>query len=277
MQFIEIFNALVDNIFSWFEMVFPLSGNFHLTKKTKGMKTTLYLKALTVVFFAAIIFISSCKKAEEAIEMVSEEEAAEAIENSISSESGGLTLQIEQSIAIVNSYIESKNDYCGMSFDSVINIVNPSDTVITYYYNLEWEWVVHCNQYQLPESVVFSYDMEGGYDAPRMSADDFATQSLVLSGLELSSDYLTYNGSYEREGTCQSKIGEKRSFSSKITFEAINVQVDKATGKLVSGAANVSISAKTSDGKTFSFDGVITFTGGDTATLTLENEFVINL
>lgn len=229
------------------------------------------------MILAMVILVSSCKKAEEIIEAVSEEEAAEAVENSISSESGGLAQQIEESTAIINSYNESKNDYCGMSFDSAINIANPSETVITYYYNLEWEWVVNCNQSQIPKSVVFSYEMDGGYDAPRMSASDYASQSLELSGLDLSSNYWTYNGSYEREGTCQSKIGEQRTFSSKITFEAIDVQVDKETGRLVSGTASVSINAKTSNGKTFSFDGVITFTGGDTATLKFENEFVIQL
>lgn len=241
------------------------------------MKSTTYLKALTTIIFAMVILVSSCKKSEEVLQAVSEEEAAEAVENSISSESGGLVQQIEESTAIINSFSESKNDLCGMSFDSTINIANPSETVITYHYNLNWEWVINCNQSQLPESVVFSYEMDGGYDAPRMSANDIANQSFELSGLELSSDYWTYNGSYEREGTCQSKIGEQRSFTSKITFEAINMQVDKVTGRLVSGTANVSINSKTSEGKTFSFDGVVTFTGGDTATLKFENEFVIQL
>lgn len=241
------------------------------------MKSSTYLKTLTTIILAMVILVSSCKKAEELIETVSEEEAAEAVENSISSESGGLAQQIEESTAIINYFNESKNDLCGMSFDSTISIVNSSETVITYHYNLNWEWVINCNQSQMPESVIFSYEMDGGYDAPRMSANDNASQSLKLSGLDMSSDYWTYNGSYVREGTCQSKIGEQRSFTTKITFEVINVKVDKVTGRLINGTSNVSMNAKTSEGKTFSFDGVITFTGGETATLKFENEFVIQL
>jgi len=241
------------------------------------MKSTLIFRALTTVILTVFILFSSCKKAEEIIENVSEEEAVEVVSNSISSESGGLTQQIEASTAIVNSYSDQKNGYCGLSFDSTINIVNPSGSIITYQYNFQWDWMINCNGMQVPESIVFSYETNGEYDAPRMSAEDSGSQSFELLGLELSSNYWTYNGSYEREGYCQSKIGQKRSFSSKITFEAMNVQVDKTTGKIWSGTANITFEAKTSEGKTFSYDGVITFTGGDTATLKFENEFVIQL
>lgn len=241
------------------------------------MKSTDYFKVLTVIFLAMAMVFSSCKKAEEMLESVSEEEAVEVVENSLSSDAGGFAGQIEESAAIVSTYTESKNEYCGMSFDSVFNIVNPSEAVITYHYNLEWDWVVNCNQFQIPESFVFNCEMGGGYDSPRMAANDNAGVSFELSDLDLSTDYITFNGNFEREGTCQSKIGEKRSFSSKIIFEAMDVKVDKATGKLKSGTANLTLEAKTSEGKTFSFDGVITFTGGDTATLKFENEYEIQL
>lgn len=241
------------------------------------MKSTNFFKVLAVNFLAIILFFSSCKKAEEIIESVSEEEAVEVVENSLSSDAGGLAGQIEESAAIVSAYTESKNEYCGLSFDSAINIVNPSEAVITYHYNLEWDWVINCNQFQIPESFVFNCEMGGGYDAPRMSANDEASVSFELSDLDLSTGFITFNGSFEREGTCQSKIGEKRSFSSKIIFEAMDVKVDKATKKLLSGTANLTLEAKTSEGKTFSFDGVVTFTGGDTATVKFENEYEIQL
>ncbi len=241
------------------------------------MKSTNFIKVLTINFLTIALFLTSCKKAEDIIESVSEEEAVEVVENALSSEAGGLAGQIEQSTAIVTASTSSKNDYCGMSFDSVITIVNPAETVITYHYNLEWDWIVNCNQFQIPESFVFTCEMGGGYDAPRMSANDAASVSFELSGLDLSSDLISFNGGFEREGTCQSKIGEKRSFSSKIILEAIDVKVEKATGKLMSGTADLMLEAKTSEGKTFSFDGVITFTGGDSATLKFENEYEIQL
>jgi hypothetical protein len=241
-------------------------------KSLVNLRTALWLISLVFVIFTA------CKKDENtAIESVSEEEAVEVVQNAMSSESGGLTEQIETSTAIVAAYSTSRNDICGLSFDTAIVLTNTLGSQISFEYNFSWNWVINCNQLQIPESVGFSYNMNGWYNGPNMSAQDSANQSFQLSGLELSQDYLTYNGNYKREGLYQSKIGNQRTFTSKITIETINVKVNKTSYKIESGTANITVFIETSDGKTFSFAGTITFNGNDIATLAFEEEYEIAL
>jgi len=242
------------------------------------MKSSMKLRTVLWVISLVFVIFTSCKKDENsAIEGVSEEEAVEVVQNTMSSESGGLSEQIETSTAIVAAYSTSRNDICGLSFDTAIILTNTLGSQISYQYNFSWDWVINCNQWQIPESVAFSYNMNGWYNGPNMSAQDSANQSFQLSGLELSQDYLTYNGSYQREGLYQSKIGSQRSFMSKITIETINVKVNKTSYKIESGTANITVFIETSDGKTFSFDGTITFNGNDIATLAFEDEYAIEL
>lgn len=229
----------------------------------------------TLLTFA--LAFTSCKKDDNPAETITEEEAVEVIGYAVSSESAGMTEQIETSVAIASEQTSGKNEYCGMSFDTTFAKTNPAGTVITYEYSFAWNWVINCNNMQVPEEFVFSYELNGWYDAPRMYAEDTGTHSFELSGLELSADEWIYNGTYDREGYNESKIGQQRSFTSELYIEAVNVSLSKETGKITGGTANVMFYAETSGGKTFTYDGTITFTGGDTATLKLENEYLIGL
>lgn len=229
------------------------------------------------ILIAFTLAFTSCKKDDDPAETVTEEEAAEAIGYAVSSETAGMTEQIETSVAIASEQTSSKNDYCGMSFDTTFAKTNPAGTVITYEYSFAWDWVINCNNMQVPENFVFSYELNGWYNAPRMYAEDTGTHSFEVSGLEPSAAEWIYNGTYDREGYNESKIGQQRSFSSELHIEALNVSLSKETGKITGGTANVMFYAETSGGKTFTYSGTITFTGGDTATLMLENEYVIEL
>jgi hypothetical protein len=242
------------------------------------MKSSMNLRIFLFVISLVFVIFSACKKDENtAIAAATEEEAVEVVQNTMSSESGGLTEQIETSAAIVAPYSTTRNDICGLVFDTAIILTNTLGSQITYEYNFGWDWEINCNQWQIPESVTFSYNMNGWYNGPDMSAQDSADQSFQLSGLDLSQDYLTYNGSYQREGLYQSKIGGQRSLTGKIAIETINVKVNKTSYKIESGTANITVFIETSDGRTFSFAGTIIFNGNDIATLAFEEEYEIEL
>jgi len=240
------------------------------------MKSTIKFKTFTATLFAAFVLLSSCKKADEVVQAVSEEEAAEVIEYAVSSESGGMSEQVQTATDLI-SYCETLVGYCGMSYDSAISIVNPTGATIVYSYDFSWNWVLSCNNQYLPDKFAFSYELNGMYDSPGISSQGDGSSSLELSGLSAGNTYYSLKGSYIRNGTNQSKVGQKRSFTSKATIDVSNVLVDKTTGKFMSGTAEISFRAETSDGRTLTYDGTITFTGGDTATLKLENEYTIQL
>ena len=236
------------------------------------------LKIIGIFMLAISMFVVSCKKDDEDIaQAVSEEEAVEVVENSLKSGSAGMVEQLNESVIIIES-LNLKNDYCGMSFDTTITITNPSGTLITFEYTFSWNWLINCNINNIPETFDFSYNMNGYYDAPRMSSEDTATHIYQISDLDPDSVYFEYNGNYQRHGTHQSKIGMQHSFTSDLTIETSEILIDKVTRKIVSGTAHIYFIATTSWGKTFIYEGTIIFNGNDIATLTIgDNEYSFDL
>lgn len=102
-----------------------------------------------------------------------------------------------------------------------------------------------------------------------MASQDGAAHSFTLSGLNPGSSTYTYNGTYTRQGSQQSKIRNQTAFSSTLQITASNVTLSKSTQEITGGTATVTVSGASTAGNSFSYPGQIVFHGNRSATLTL--------
>jgi hypothetical protein len=228
---------------------------------TSVMKTFFSKRILSLLIASLMLF--SCNDDENVNASISEEEAAEVVAQAVIGTSGGETGQIESAAKIAEDVVS-----CGVQKDSSISKSNLPGAAVTYLLNLNWDYSLTCG-----ENAVFQSSFSGNtvYDAPRMSSNDQSTGSFTITDFGPTSATYTFNSSYVREGTQVSKVGSKRSFSSKTEITSANIKVDKGTRKILSGEAAVAISGSASTGERCSYSGTITFNGSQKATLKFQN------
>lgn len=233
-----------------------------------------------VAFALAIAMFSSCKKENNTSSTeVTVDDASDAIVSSVSSETGGMSATVSTTTELAASkgvFTTTPSINCGQLYTASY-AASASNSGYSYNYNGSSQYQLTCSGY-LPSSFTFGHTMEGVYETPRMSSDDDATSSWTLTGLEPSVANTSFNGSYVRNGSQQSKVRNQRSFTSTITITASNITVNKSTYKITGGTASVSFSGTASGGNTYTYTGSITFNGDGTATLTINgNTYTINL
>lgn len=227
------------------------------------------IQQIVFVFFFALALVA-CDDDQAAVEIVTEEEAAEAIENALSTETEGMTAQASTSARMADDYTD-----CGVTFDSTITATDAIGA-LTYNYTFNWNGELSCSG-AVPSQLSLDYTMTGTYDGPRMSSSDNATATITLTGLAPTKTQYTINGTYSRNGTQSSKIRDQRSFSSTITVAATDWLVNKDSQELEGGSATVVISGESSEGTAFSYTGTLTLLGNKSATLVINgNEYPIS-
>ena len=219
----------------------------------------------TPLFLSALLTLSLYSCGGEVLQTISESEAAEVIQSAISSETEGISMQVEDAAEIAEVYLDS----CGMVYDSTLN-KNQTLGIRSFDYTFSWNWQMTCNSLGVPQTFTIGYDADGEYDTPRMSSIDESDGTFLISGLELSAADFIYDGSITREGSQVSKIGNQTSFSSKITFLTKNLTYNKSDEEIASGTVDVTISGTDSNGNSFSYTGDIVFKGGKSAILTID-------
>jgi hypothetical protein len=228
------------------------------------MKST--LKNITALLVAAGLSISiySCKKDNSSVDTaVTEADAAELATNAVVTSTGGLALQINSSVAVYKTVTFT----CGAQKDSSISKSSVSGAVPAYNYSLKWSYLLNCSSNQLTAN----FSGSSSYDGLRMSSTDNSTGSFILGGILPATAPYTLNTTYTRNGSQTSKIGRNNTFTSNLSITSTNVTVDKTTLQILSGTAAVSISGSSTSGKTFNFNGTLTYLGGNKATLVLNS------
>jgi hypothetical protein len=244
------------------------------------MKKTILSRALktTATIFCGILIMStsySCKKdassSTATTDTVSETEASQAITQAVVPTSGGMAEQTANAAIVANDQIAYP---CSQSFDSSILLTNTAGASITYSADLEWNWILNCSA----ANFTFAFKGHTTYSAPLMSSNDSTTAWFIITGLQESSTAYVLNSNYVRNGSQQSNIGNRNSFTSLITITSSNINIDKISEQIISGTATVSISGASTSGRSFSFSGNINFLGNQAATLTMAsgNVYQIN-
>ena len=246
----------------------------------KRERTALSLRKTAIALFVTagmVLTVASCKKDNDSDNTISSDEMAVAVDQSVSSSSGGLVQQTISAATVVNIANSARMgakfaDQCGVQHDTTVTgSSSDTATIVTWSYAFNWGWLLTCTE-QVPSVFTFNYKGHAIYDGPRMSSDDSAKATITVSALSGDSSYYRINQTYTRHGSQKSKIGEKHSFTSLITITATNLLVNKSTLKILSGTATVNISGEGSGGKSFSRSGTITFSGNESASLVLNGD-----
>lgn len=242
------------------------------------MKNTFKTKAVSgALAIAAILALSlnSCKKdnaSGTSNTTVTEADAAELATNAIIPASGGFVVQVNSSVTIYKNVKLS----CGVAKDSSITKSSVAGSSQAYNYSLNWNYLLNCSG-AVPNDLTFNFSGQSQYDGPRMASNDNSTGGFVLTGLAPTASAYILNTTYTRNGSQTSRIGRNYSFTSTLSIKSSNINVDKTTLKILSGTAAVAISGASSSGKSFNFNGTITFKGDNKATLILNSGASYNI
>ena len=233
------------------------------------MKTINFKFALGVLSFA---LLASCNKDEVISDRtISEQEMAEIAINSVSKQTNGLVSQVEKSVEMTIS----SSTTCGQSDNATFAATNATGSVITYSTSYNWNWIYNCSG-SVPSNFAYTFSGNSAYDTPRMSSNDVDNYQFVLSNLDASQPNFVVNETLTREGTQVSKIQNQYSFTSLVQTNSTNINVNKATGKIVSGEVSIQINATSTSGNSVQRSGNLVFNGNNSATLTFLNGNVYN-
>ncbi|MGF1636836.1 MAG: hypothetical protein ACFCUU_07160 [Cyclobacteriaceae bacterium] len=229
----------------------------------KKSNLSLIISGLAILLSASIL--QSCEK-EEAL-VVTEEDAADIIAASFGSQTGG----IAHEVAINTEYIsEETNELeCGSSRTIIKSFVK-SEGVNTGNITYNWDLSRNCSSEVTYLNWVGNFN--GSFETPRLSGSTSGTRNWLITGFESENNFLTFNGSINRNGSHNSKVRQRRSFSTEISYEFSEVVVSKGTHEIQSGTGTVQISIEGSNGGSKSFSGNITFNGNGSVTVVLNNE-----
>jgi len=251
-----------------------------------GETNTHYMKllnALTQKTPAAVLstlllfcLFTSCKKASSVsgTETISEATAADAITQSVSAESGGMSAQSSDAIVVTST--QAFLLPCGEQHDSTIAAASGTGIGFTYSYNFAWNWTLSCEN-GLPKSIVYHLTGTSSYDDPRISFNANSTGTFEVTDLLPPDDEYAMTATYTRTGETHSKVLNENSFTSTITINSSDIKIDKITREISSGTASVSITGTSFRGVAFTFTGTLTFLGNKKATLKMAsgNEYQI--
>lgn len=189
----------------------------------------------------------------------------------IASVNSGLTVNSTQATASVHQA-------CGTTVtDSVTRNVTADSVTINYFF--KYAHTLNCNVNNLPDNVIDTLTYNGSFDGPRLSSTNTGSGKAKIAGLTPTATNFVINGEFKRDGSFQSKVGNKVSGNSHIDIVGTNITLSKMDRKIISGTATITITGTGPKGNSFSYSGTITFNGDNTATLKITGgaSYTINL
>jgi len=189
----------------------------------------------------------------------------------ISSVNTGLTVNSTQATASVHQE-------CGTTVtDSVTRNITADSVTINYFF--KYAHTLNCNVNNQPDNVIDTVTYSGSFDGPRLSSTNTGSAKVKIAGLTPTATNFVVNGEYKRDGSFQSKVGNKASGNSHIDIIGTNILLSKPGRKILGGTATITITGTGPKGNSFNFSGTIKFNGDGTATLTLSGgaSYTINL
>lgn len=230
---------------------------------------------LIPVVFLTLIMLFSCKKTEDAIESITNEETADMVAYGISENSAGLAVTLEDAAELATETAQMLKSSMNELTDTSFTLTNPTGSVISYnffvHYSYGFEISGQLQQFYL------DFNSIGNYNAPRAASNDTTSASLTITGVGASDD-LTINGSGNRRGTFSSKILNKNAYYSKINFVIDDVTISPGTLMLTGGKINMTIDGKDNNGRGFVVTGVLTFLGNYRAELDINSyKYIVNI
>jgi hypothetical protein len=224
----------------------------------------------TIITLFILLSTSSCGKVSESasgtVGSITEADAAELTTDAIDPATGGMINQINNTIDIYNKSALS----CGVEKDSGILLASATGISPSYSYNFVTNALIACNG-TTPFQLIFNFTGAGSFNTSRMSATDNCNAGFVITGLGATASQYFLSSIYNRSGATTSKIKRQYTFTSNLTIKSTDLSINKTTQEIASGTAAVNLTATSTSGHTFTFNGTITFLGNKKATLILNS------
>lgn len=220
---------------------------------------------LTILLFtASLVLFSACRKdPEEIIALISESEAAEIIETSVAERSAGWTAPAVSMAEIVDLYAQS----CGASGDTTIQ-KNKSTGVATYGYVFNMDWLVNCNNLNIPVDATTHIAGNGSFATAHWTGTDATNGNLTFTGLDLQSPEYIANGSYTLQGDITGNLRRTNpTFNCKTELTLTGLKINKSTYAITGGTGSATVTGTTGSGQSKTFTGTLTFNGDGTVTV----------
>lgn len=219
---------------------------------------------ILIVVIALLFSFNSCQEETPEPIPILEEDVVLAIEGAILPNSGGLISQIN---ATVLQGLTADDLGCDVLNDSSLNEVIDSRNSYSYTWTLENECDLEENPFELTSII----DGNRRYLTNDLSANEKIETSIYLSGLSNLENEYTTSFITEIEGSYRSGNDIYDGYVGKISFVGIEIVVDRESQKISAGTANFVFSGASISGRFFNFDGVITFEGNESASITFAN------
>ena len=252
------------------------------------MKTKNLLLAGIITISGMLIF-TSCNKNDEPVAddlPATETEAAEMVASSLADGTSGTASDIETAAALANEAVgyesnlksattNDKSLSCGESVDTTM--VTAGTGVITYNNTKTYNYMLDCDTLGNPVMLDLSFTYDGEFDAPRLTSTHSVSGNFEITQIEYTSDMYLINGTWERSGGFESKVGNKANRQATIQFELVDVAVEKEPKEIDNGTIHFTIEGGSGHGS-FSYEGTITFTGNREAAIEISGtRYVTNL
>ena len=252
------------------------------------MKTRNFLLAGIITLSGMLIF-TSCNKDDQALaedEPATEAEAAEMVASALAGGTSGVTSDIETAAGLANEAVGTDSNLksastgdkslsCGESADTTM--VTKGTSVITYDYTKTYNYTLECDESGNPVKLDVSFSYNGEFDAPRLASNNSGSGDFEITSIEYTSDMYLINGTWQRSGGFESKIGNKANRQATVQFELVDVAVEKEPKEIDNGTIHFTIEGGSGRGS-FSYEGTITFTGNGEATIEISgSRYVTNL
>jgi len=141
---------------------------------------------------------------------------------------------------------------------------------VAYNYFAKYTYTLNCDSVTkngiYNGSSTSTSEYKGSYTGPNLSSTNSGSSMIVIQGLGRGSNVYTVNGNYQRSGSYSSKTDTG---TNSVTIKLTNVILTKPFQFIKSGTATITVNGTSSKNGSFSYNGVLTFNTGNTATLTL--------
>jgi hypothetical protein len=225
-----------------------------------SMNALLPISFLTVV---TLIGTTSCRRADEIRQLLSESEAAEIIETMIAERSGGVTNPIEVALISINAY----RNNCGELGDTTFSRAKTTG-LYTYDAAFTTSWKINCNSQGFPTDASSATSTNSNFTTPNWEGQETSSGNMAVTGLNSSASSYVANGSWNASSEL---TGDLRNVDPTITCTTVlkldNVSYKKGTYSIEGGTGTAVITAKNGRGDEKILEAAITFNGNNTFTV----------
>lgn len=218
---------------------------------------------LTLALLTTTILLACRKNAEEVVDMLSNAEAAEIVENAVASRSAGAAMPAEE----MAKMLESDLGDCGIPGDTSFQRSSTAGPV-AYNYLFNLNWLINCNNVGIPQDAQVGVAGNGTFNTQRWSGNDVTTGSLHFAGLNPQATAYTVNGSYALDGGLTGNLRNlDPTLDVEITVDLTDLTIRKSDRFITGGTGTVVIVATNARGRTETVNGTLVFNGDGTATV----------